>query len=237
MKLGKPIQVVPGVYQLRAIGARVTALFGDDGIVLVDTGGRGSLGLIDAGLKALGASLGQVRLVVLTHCHPDHIGSVANLVEATSAKVAVHRNEASIVNGEESLPSPHRHSLVAGLTRPLLPLLLGQPVPVDYPLEDGDSLPVAQDVLAIHTPGHTAGSICLYAALPKVLIVGDAFRYRFGRLRPPTASVTQDPKQAMESLKKLVALDFDAICFGHCPPLRRDAQAALRQLVEREASQ
>ena len=237
MKLVRPVRVVPGVYQLRAFGARVTALFGDDGVVLVDTGGRGSLGLISAGLEALGSSLARVRLVVLTHCHPDHIGSAAKLVEATLAKVAVHHQEAAIVNGEESLPSPHRHSLVAGLTRPFLPLLRGHPVPVDYPLEDGDSLPVAQEIRVIHTPGHTPGSICLYVASRKVLIVGDALGYRFGKLRPPTPSVTQDPAQAMESLKKLVGLDFDAICFGHCPPLRRGARDALQQLVQKASQQ
>ena len=42
MKLFSPLEVAPGVYQLRAIGARVTALLDDDGVVLVDAGGRGS---------------------------------------------------------------------------------------------------------------------------------------------------------------------------------------------------
>ena len=54
---GGPVEVVPGVYQLRARAAQVTALIGDDGIVLVDSGGRGSLPLIASGLAKLGAAL------------------------------------------------------------------------------------------------------------------------------------------------------------------------------------
>ena len=236
MNLVRPVRVAPSVYQLRAIGARVTVIFGDDGIVLVDTGSRGSLGLISAGLKALDSSLEKVGLVVLTHHHPDHAGGLAKVVESTSAKVAVHAQEAGIINGEMPIPSPHRHALVASLTRPFLRLLYGAPVPVDYLLEDEESLPGVEGVRAIHTPGHTSGSICLYLASQRVLIVGDTLRYRFGRLHPPSQSVTQDPTQAMKSLKKLIDLDFDAICFSHFPPLRKDAKGALQRLVQRAAS-
>ena len=226
MKLVRPARIAPGVYQLRTIGVRVTAIFGESGVVLVDSGGRGSLGLISAGLKALDSSLEMVRLIVLTHYHPDHAGNLSKLVDATSAKVAVHRREVSIINGDEAVPSPYRHSLVAGLTKPFLSKLYGGPVAVDYPLEDGDSLPELDHVQAIHTPGHTSGSLCLYVAPHKTLIVGDALRHRFGRLGPPAASVTRDPAQAMKSLEKLLALDIDTICFGHYSPLRSAGRVA-----------
>lgn len=236
MNLVRSVAVVPGVYQLRVIGARVTALFGDRRVVLVDAGPRASLGLIAAGLWALGSSLDQVRLVVLTHHHPDHSGGLAKLVEATSAQVAIHRREAGIVNGNEPLRAPLRNPVLAAIGQPFLPLLYGHPVTVHYALDDGDTLPMAQEVQVVHTPGHTPGSICLYVVSKKVLIVGDALQYRFGRLSLPASTVTQDPQQARESLKKLLPLDFDVICFSHFPPLRRDARGALQRLVENTAS-
>ena len=236
MKLLKPVRVVLGVYQLRAIGARVTVLFGDDGVVLVDAGGRGSLGLISAGLKALDSSLEKVRLVVITHSHPDHAGGLAKLVETTSTLVAVHRREAGVINGDEPIPPPHRYSLVASLTRPFMGMLYGDPVPVEYLLEDGDNLPTAQEIRTIHTPGHTPGSICLYVASQRMLIGGDALRHRFGRLGSPSPSVTQDPDQAMESLKKLLSLDIETICFSHSSPLRTGAREALQRLVQKTVS-
>ena len=104
---------------------------------------------------------------------------------------------------------------------------------VDYILESEDTLPIPEEVRVVATPGHTPGSICLYVTSQKVLVVGDALRYTFGRLRLPAPSVTQDPWQARESLKKLTALDFEVLCFSHYPPLREKAEQALHQLIDR----
>ena len=229
----KPERVAEGIYQIRAVAAKVTALIGDGGIVLVDAGGPGSLGSIAGGLKTLGCSTDRVKLVVLTHDHPDHSGGLRRLVDATSARVAVHRLDAGIVGGKEPFRSPFANPVVAGLTRPLIRPFRGGPVDVDYQLEDGEHLPVKQEIRVIHTPGHTAGSICLYVAPQRVLIVGDALQHRRRRLGLPAASVSQDLNQARESLKGLLTLDLDTICFSHFPPLHGDAREKLRELVER----
>jgi len=236
INLLRPIEVVPNIYQLRAVGARVTLLFGERGVALVDAGGRGSLGLITSGLKALGSSQEQVRLIVLTHCHPDHCGGLGSLVEATGAKVAVHRREVGIISGAEPSPNPFHNRLLAGLTHPFVHRLYGPPAKVDFFLNDGDPLPFFQGVQVVHTPGHTPGSICLYVVSEKVLIVGDALQHRFHRLSPPASVVTQDPKQARESLEKLLTMDFDTICFSHFPPLRQMARCALQRLVQKTGS-
>ncbi len=233
MRLGNPIEVVPAVYQLRAIGARVTVLATDEGVVLVDAGTRGSLGAISSGLEALDLSVAQVSLIVVTHYHPDHSGGLAELVKVSSAKVAVHRLDAGIVSGKDPVPSPYRNQLLADITRPFMSPLYGEPVEVDYVLEDGDLLPVGEGIRVVHVPGHTAGSICLFVASKKVVIVGDALQYKFAsRLSTPAPTFTQDLGQAAESLKKLLAFEFDSICFGHFPPLRQGARDSLRQLVE-----
>ena len=233
MNLVRPIPVVPGIYQLRTMGARVTVLPLEEGIALVDAGGRGSLGLISAGLGALGLGLDRVRLVVLTHYHPDHAGGLTRLVEATGAKVAVHQREVRMIKGEEPWPNLFHYGFLAGLARPFMPRLYGRPVRVDFPLEDGDKIPLAEEVRVIHTPGHTPGSICLYVSPRKVLIVGDALQYRFRKLTPPARAVTHDFPQAQQSLKKLLEVDFETICFSHFPPLKLDAGEVFRRLVQK----
>jgi glyoxylase-like metal-dependent hydrolase (beta-lactamase superfamily II) len=75
-------------------------------------------------------------------------------------------------------------------------------------------------------------SICLYMPSREVVIVGDALQYRSRRLGPPAASVTADSGQALESLKKLLPLEFEIICFSHFPPLKGDARGALRRMLE-----
>ena len=233
MKLGKPIQIAKDMHQIRTVGARVTLIMSGRDAVLVDAGLRGSSNTITAGLKALSVSPDHVSLIVLTHYDPDHSGGLARLAEATSAKVAVHAREASIVSGASPAPSPYRSKVLAAVARPLIAPLYGAPVDVDYLLEDGDRLPVETDIQVLHTPGHTRGSICLYLTATKVLITGDALQYRFRRLSPPAAAVTEDPKQAKESLKKLLLVDFDTLCFGHFPPLRSGARSALERLVDK----
>lgn len=234
MHVIKPIEAAPGVYQIQALGAMVTVLVDQDGVVLVDTGMRGSAGVISAGLKRLGTSLQKVRLLVLTHSHPDHAGSLGSLAATTGAQVAVQREDArAVTEGPQAAPSPFRHPLVAWALKPALPFLYDSPVQVAYLLEDGDRLPMAQEVRVVHTPGHTRGSICLFLPSQKVLIVGDALQYRFRRLSPPALWVTRDTFQAADSLKRLLDLDFEVICFSHFPPLSEGARHALADLIQR----
>ncbi len=221
-----PITIAPGVHQLRALGARVTVLKASDGAVLVDTGSRGSLHVIAAGLKALRVPPEKVRLIVLTHCHPDHAGGLAELVEFTSAPVAIHRAEAGIVRGDEPQPSFLRRQAMKN-AHPFFAMFSSRPVAVGYPLEDGDALPEIAGVRVIHTPGHTEGSICLYVEAAKVLIVGDALQFRFGKLLEPSWLFTRDPEMARTSLAKLLEVDFTTICFSHFPPIQENAREML----------
>ena len=233
MKLGNPIRVIKGVFQFRALGSRVTALIGDDRALLIDAGMKGSSGLILGGLRELGLSADSVTGVVVTHYHPDHAGGVRELVYGRDVTVMAHRLDARILTGAVEQPNPFQHRLMARLTAPVIERVNGPPTPIDTELEDGDVIPFDFPIQVVHTPGHTAGSISLFLPDQKLLIIGDALQYRLGRkLTPPAASVTQDPKQAMESLRKLLKLDFHTICFSHFPPFHGGARAALRQMID-----
>ncbi len=236
MRLWQPVEVARGIHQIGPHWARVTVITGGREVVLVDTGWKGGMGMLKSGLKALGLAPDDVGLIVLTHYHPDHSGSLNRMAEATGAAVAVHSEEASILTGEEACPNPFPNRLLAAASRPVVDRLYGLPCAVDLELADGDLLPVGQRVQAIHTPGHTRGSTCLLVADSKTLIAGDALQYRFGKLRPPSRLVTQDMRQAEESIRKLSDFDFDTICFGHFRPLRGGAKEALSRLCHRIAA-
>ncbi|MBI2171417.1 MAG: MBL fold metallo-hydrolase [Chloroflexi bacterium] len=231
MNFGKPIYVTSGIYQFRAVGARVSVIVGGDGAALVDSGGPGSFGAIASGLKNLGLPLEAVRWIFLTHYHPDHSGSLGRLALETGAKVAMHKEEWPLLSGEYPTPNPFRNQVLAGLTEPVVRRMYDYPPQADLLLSDGDELQLDSQisVRVVHTPGHTPGSISLYVLPQRVLIVGDALQYRFGKIGPPAAGVTQDQDQARQSVRKLMALDFEAICFSHFPPLRSDARETLRR--------
>ena len=236
MRLRSPEEIIKGVHQLRVFAGKVTVITTEAGAVLVDAGPRGSLKTIASGLEALGLSPESVALVVITHHHPDHAGGLAELVEATAARVAVHSMDAGVVSGKEPNPGSLNNPLLAKVTRPLMPLLYGPAVEVDYRLEDQDRLPVDPEITVVHTPGHTPGSICLYVASDKLLIAGDALQHKSGTLSPPASPVTQDMELAVESLGRLIQLEVDTICFSHFPPLRGNIRESLQRLVLKKSA-
>ena len=233
---GRPIGIVNGVFQLRALGARVTVLAEDGDAIVIDSGLPGSSRIVMRGLMDCGIAHDRISRVVITHAHPDHSGGLAELVAGTGISVAVHKAEADIVEGIASAPNPLRSRFLAAVSRPAISRLNGAPVPVDQRLKDGDLIPFPTEVRVVHLPGHTPGSIGLYLPEKGTVIVGDALQYKFGwRLYPPAPGVTQCSRTAMRSLEKLLSLDFHTICFSHFPPLQNNARDALRQLVERHS--
>ena len=89
---------------------------------------------------------------------------------------------------------------------------------IDTVVRDGDMLPYLGGLHIIHTPGHTPGSMCLFLAKSRVLIVGDTIINNKDRLSRPLP-LRADRDEAEQSLRKLAQLDFDVCCFGHGPPL------------------
>ena len=228
--------MIDGVYQLPAIASRVTVLVSGDRATLVDAGMKGSARWIVRGLATIGVSVEQLSIIAITHHHPDHSGGLSGLREFTSAKIVVHREDAAVVSGEKPAPNPYQNRLVAFLATPLLPALYGPTMPVDHQVDDGDNLPLMENVQVIHTPGHTPGSMSLFVRDKGVLIVGDALEYRRGKLKPPAKMFTENRQQAIESLRRFLELDFETICFSHFPALLKGAKEALSDLVEATAN-
>ncbi len=229
----KPIRIADGLFQVRAIGARVTVLVERDEILLVDAGSPGSRGLIERGIRAHGLTAGQIGRVVVTHAHPDHCGGLSGLIKGRAIAVAAHALDADVIEGKTPLPSPVQNVILGRLTRPVYTALMGRPVTVHNRLKDGDSVDFGIEVRVVHLPGHTDGSIALYVPAKRAVIVGDTLQYRFARrLGPPARWVTRRPEVALRSLEKLLKLDFDVICFSHFPPLREDPHEAIRRLID-----
>jgi glyoxylase-like metal-dependent hydrolase (beta-lactamase superfamily II) len=224
-------EVLPGLYQVRTRGSRAY-LVADDEITLIDAGGPGSgVRILDA-LKEIGRSPEEIKHIVITHFHIDHVGGLRELQNFVPARTGVHLLEAPHVESAEPLPNPFTNPLLARICEPYL--LRNDPgaARVDVHLRDGDELPALGGMRIVHAPGHTAGSISIHFPNRGVLLVGDAMQYKFGRLMLPSRLFTQDMDEAGESIQKLAGLDFETLCFSHFRPILTGADKKVREFAK-----
>jgi glyoxylase-like metal-dependent hydrolase (beta-lactamase superfamily II) len=232
------IQIVTGVYLLSSFlgigawGANVYLLVDDDGLTLVDTGLPGRADLILEQIEELGYSPSDIKRIIITHHHADHIGSLAALKRATQAAVIAHPADAPYIDGTLPQPGPARPQWLSEFLARFCWLWATEPVAVDMLVNDGDELPVLGGIKILHTPGHTLGSICLYLQSKDLLIAGDLLAHRFG-LKLPARSFTVDIAQEIQSVKRVAGLEFDIIGFGHGSPIMNNAHQIVADFASR----
>ena len=226
-------QILPGLFHI-PLGP-VNAFFLTEPGVLIDTGFPGNADKILAALRGTGKAPGDIRHILLTHAHPDHIGNAAAIAKATGARTWMHPLDAPITERGKGFRPMHA---APGLLNRLLFSLIHfrvttlnmhvQPCRIETRIEDGAVLPFADGMQAVHTPGHCLGQLAfLWPRHGGVLFAADAC----GNAPRLGLSVAyEDIEEGKRSLRKLAKLKFQAACFGHGKPILRDADARFREL-------
>lgn len=200
----------------------------EDGLTLVDTGFPGTEGLILQAIGQLGRAPADLKHVILTHAHPDHIGSAAAVKRATGATVLIHPADRAIAErGTGFRPLTPAPGLLFGILCRVFSQISQKvpPVPVDGTVAGGQSLPVAGGLEIIHVPGHCAGQVALLWRPSGILFTADSCTNLFG-LGDPVGF--EDRRQGRLSQARLGHLDFATACFGHGKPVLADAGARFR---------
>lgn len=229
------VELAPGLYFLRFPVGHVYLCADPGGLTLIDTSLPGSAPQLAAAIRQLGHEPGELRQVVLTHCHADHAGAAAEISARTGAQVLAGRPDAPFLRGETPVPPPD----LAGWERPIyeqvrrqLPARPVQPVRVGRELRDGDELDFGGGAITIAVPGHTPGSTAFYLPRSRVLIAGDTIARRPDG-QAMLGVFNADPAQAAASLARLATLDAEIVCSGHADPITHDAAPLLRAAAER----
>ncbi|MER8184511.1 MBL fold metallo-hydrolase [Kitasatospora sp. NPDC094015] len=205
-------------------------------LTLVDAGLPGHWRRLTTELARIGRSVHDIRAVLVTHGHLDHLGLARRLNREAGAEVWVHEADAPIVRAplrtaqhwqpERSLA---RYALrrPAALRAPLHLARLGaattRAVPDPRTFRGGERLDLPGRPLVVHAPGHTAGSSAVLLPEHGVAFTGDALVTADtvgGRSGPCLIcrAFTQDSSLAQDSLRVLAGLDADTVLPGHGEP-------------------
>ena len=224
-----PTEVARGIYQVSLGFVNVLLVEDDDGgLWLVDAGVEPGAERIGGAIRSLGRAPRELRGVVVTHLHPDHVGGLEAVKSHTGADVWMGAEDAALVRagrrGRELEPGP-------GPVRTLIVRVMGDrtlrehdPVVVEHEIHDGDALPLG--AVAVHTPGHTAGhTALLWRRDGGVLFAGDAAT-NFVRLG--VGPIYEDVGEGLQSLRRLAGLEFETALFAHGRPLTPHASERFR---------
>ena len=204
----------------------------EDGFTLIDTAVSGKARSIMQTAQELGLPIARI---VPTHAHVDHVGSLDALHEALpDVPVAMSARDTRFLAGDMSLDASEPKTKLRGGYTPCktVPTIL---------LNEGDRVGSLE---VIATPGHTPGHVSFLDTRDRSLIVGDAFQTmagvavsgEFKLLFPFVAMATWNKEKALESARKLLALQPSLLTAGHGPAVSNPQAEMARAIHAIEAS-
>ncbi len=218
-------------------------LEGDDGLTVIDAGTATEDGYtaIARGLAALGHDLGQVRRLIGTHFHPDHVGLAQTMVQrlgiefvmhaAATGRVAEYNDWSISRNRLAALAGRHgaTEQEVAMLRPPEpRPSWAGVGIPPSVSVEDGDKLALTATrwLEVIYTPGHDVAHICLRDSQSGLVFSGDHVLPRITPLVMVGAEGEDTLADYLTSLQRIVDLRARVTLPAHGRVIERGADRA-----------
>jgi glyoxylase-like metal-dependent hydrolase (beta-lactamase superfamily II) len=223
--------MLPLPFELQSVNVYLVSL--DNGYLLIDCGMNtdAAFETLRAAMEQRGLAWTDIRQIILTHMHPDHMGMATRLLELSGATLAMHQVEADHLklvteNGRRIpwLDDVYRQS---GVPQALEQKMEAHFFSVRQNFDDltpnrlfsgGEKIDTALGQFEIiWTSGHSPGHICLYSRERKVLFSGDQI------LEYITPNISWQPgrdmlAEFMESLQQMISLDVDLILPGHGEP-------------------
>ncbi|MBK8027268.1 MAG: MBL fold metallo-hydrolase [Chloroflexi bacterium] len=230
-------QILPGVFAFSGLMVgRAYLITEGDGLTLIDTSMPGAGKKILAQLEAAGHRPADVQRILITHAHYDHIGGLPDLEAAMpNAQVIASAVEKPFIADGAPMALPNRQD-VPPLARLMIPRTASANLKsrVDRTVVDCEVLPeVLGGLQVIATPGHSPGHVSYWQPDRRILFTGDVMmNIPFG-LRLPFAAFTTSMKENIRSIRKVAALEPEALCFGHGPAIVSEAGARVKAFAAR----
>jgi glyoxylase-like metal-dependent hydrolase (beta-lactamase superfamily II) len=241
---GGPTAIAPGIARVGSELVNAYLLVDGGEVTVIDAGAPAYWGALLRALAGLGRSLEDVRALLLTHGHRDHLGFAERLRRERGIVARIHAADVALARG--MAPDPARN---VGPMRPL-PIIrllawaarngaLRQPRLVEVStFGDGDTLDVPGAPRIIAVPGHTPGSVAFHVPGHDAVFVGDAlvtYAASSGGRGPRISPFTADRALAVASLERLREVEARLVLPGHGAAWTQGARSAVEAAVASEA--
>jgi len=211
------------------------------GVTVVDAGLPSFYDGLAECLHQLGRTWADIRALVLTHAHPDHVGFAERLRTEHLVPVLVHEADAELARTQKAklnarivpyLRHPAAWKTIAAIASagPPKRMAIGEVTT----FTGGDRLDVPGHPQVIHAPGHSDGCVALHFEAHQTLLVGDVLCSRnplTGRrgVQVMPAAFAADADEALDSVERLEPVSAAVIGFGHGEPWRGGVEAAVAE--------
>ena len=220
------MEIFPSVHMVPSVRWSRAYLIVGETLTLVDSGLPWNPSSIVKYIRSIGREPSDLRQILVTHSHPDHTGGTPSLVKETGAHVVAHRSDTKRLDGNREVLA-----YIGNLGKVNAPLPFMGRVPVTSLAEDGDILPIHGGMRVIHTPGHTAGSVCYLLEENGTLFTGDTIFSDGDELSRSVPFPGYDRDRYIRSLKRLSEFGFEGVCGGHGTPLLAGGSVKLQTLL------
>jgi glyoxylase-like metal-dependent hydrolase (beta-lactamase superfamily II) len=170
-------------------------------LVLIDTGAGSSVDMIVGNIEELGFDPNKISTIILTHCHIDHVGGAYEFQKRFGSRIIMHALDAdALERGDNIMTAANWYGINFA------------PLPIDVKINSEEERIHfgEQEVVCLHTPGHSPGSISVY-------LDRGGKRVLFGQdiHGPFLAEFGANMSHWQASMEKLIALEADVLCEGH----------------------
>ncbi len=193
----------------------------DEVIALIDAGTGMNFKTVTRNMGKFGLKPSDIKLLINTHCHFDHIGGDRDFIKAAGCEVAIHELEAELLRKGDQITT------LAGSSFGRRRL---EPTEEVRELHEGDWIDLGEFRLQVlHTPGHTSGSINLFEPKQRLLFTGDTiFSDGIGRVDLPTG----DAEALHTSIMRLTELKAQKMYPGHGPAVEKNAHERIKEMAK-----
>jgi len=181
----------------------------EGGLILIDVGFTPlCVNNIKRELNEIGKTWEDIKLILITHAHGDHIENLPRVLELIGSP--------EVMLGTGDVDSLKEQTGVEA----------------DIGLDDGDIIGACGGIEIVGVPGHSDGNLSYYLRDEKMMIVGDTiFGDDVGNLYPPPEKYSKNAGLAAREIRRLLKYDFDSLLLSHGKNILKDAKGKVGILV------